>query len=111
MTDFSLQADRLRDPEDLEALLPPVSVDDHYRVTLTGAGEADIAALQRRFAYLPNLTFRDQTRPSVDVWEGAGEDSFRGVYFDLLRQSDSPAALLAAKLSRQLLAGEEVALP
>jgi hypothetical protein len=52
----------------------------------------------------------------VDIWGSAGQDSFEGVYFGLLRQAmeEDPQReeiLLAAKLSRQLLEGQEVVLP
>ena len=53
----------------------------------------------------------------MDIWAGAGEDSFEGVYFGMLRDAlesakeEKETILLAAKLSRQLLEGQEVKLP
>jgi len=97
--------------ESPDGYLPPVAGEDFYRVSITGSGAVDLRELEKRFEYLPNLEFRDRTRPEEDLWATAGTDSFRGVYFDLLRRSEDPARELAAKLSRQLLAGEEVPLP
>ena len=80
--------------------------------------DVDLDALQAEFGAFPNLVLRDQTTRPVDIWNGAGEDSFEGVYFGMLRDALENAAeeeqetiLLAAKLSRQLLEGREVKLP
>ena len=101
------------------SVLPAVPGDDFYRVTLTGEAECvDLEALQAEFAAFPNLVLRDQTTKPVDIWAGAGEDNFQGMYFGLLRDALGDAdeetketILLAAKLSRQILDGQEVALP
>lgn len=101
------------------SVLPAVANGDFYRITLTGEGEKpDLEAIRAEFAAFPNLELRDETVTPVDVWAGAGEDSFEGVYFGMLKaaleQADSEEKeriLLAAKLSRQLLEGQEVALP
>ena len=103
----------------LEAMLPALGNDHHYRITLTGECEApDPAALQRQFARFPNLQLRDQTLPPVDLWANAGEDTLEGIYFALLRQAmegqdeDTCRKItLAARISRQLLLGQEVKLP
>ena len=103
----------------LGAILPAVANADFYRITLTGEAErVDLDALQAEFGAFPNLVLRDQTTRPVDIWNGAGEDSFEGVYFGMLRDALENAAeeeqetiLLAAKLSRQLLEGREVKLP
>ena len=57
-------------------------------------------------------------RPRTSLWETAGQDSFQGVFFDLLKQAldqaspqDGERIRLAAEISRRLLDGEEVALP
>ena len=100
-------------------MLPAVANEDFYRITLTGEAESvDLEALQAEFAAFPNLILRDQTVRPVDIWAGAGEDSFEGVYFGMLRDAlekaedeDKDTILLAAKLSRQLLEGQEVKLP
>ena len=95
----------------LEEMLPPVASEDFFRVTFTGAGRLDLAGVQRQFSHIPNLELRDRTCPETDLWGDVGSDSFRGVYFSLLQQSENPARDLAAKLSHRLLEGEEVALP
>ena len=103
----------------LASLLPALQTDDFYRLTLTGySAGLDLAALQNQYSQVPNLTLRDETRPELDLWGSVGEDSLEGVYFGLLQQavqSDSEAlrekALLAARISRQILDGQEVKLP
>ena len=101
------------------SVLPGAGSDDHYRVTLTGESEPiDLDAIRAEFAAFPNLVLRDRTVRPVDIWAGAGEDSFEGVYFGMLKaaleaasEEEKEKILLAAKLSRQLLEGQEVALP
>ena len=100
-------------PAALADLLPAAFTRDHYRVELTGESEpVDLAALQAAFPHIPNLTLRDQTVPPIDLWANAGSDSLEGVFFDLLRNSeeDPETVQLAARISRQLLLGREVAL-
>lgn len=100
-------------------LLPAAGCDDFYRITLVGPSEAlDMETLQNAFAQFPNLKLRDRTTPPVDVWGSAGQDTFEGVYFTMLRnalESDDPEqsrqAALAARISRRLLDGQEVVLP
>lgn len=105
--------------EGLDNLLPPVGSEDYYRVTLTGECDApDLNDLKARFSRFPNLVLRDRTTRAVDIWGNAGADSFEGVYFGLLRDAMESASeeeqkkiLLAAKLSRMLMEGQEVVLP
>ena len=105
--------------EGVASVLPAVANDDFYRVTLTGEAETiNLDDLQAEFSQFPNLVLRDQTRRPVDLWKSLGEDSFEGVYFGLLKDALAAAEpemqeeiLLAAKLSRQILDGQEVALP
>lgn len=105
--------------EALSACLPPVTTDDYYRVTLTGHCEKpDLDALKAEFSHIKNLFLRDQTQGPLDLWKDAGEDSFSGAYFALLKeQAASPDPetakiyTLAAQISRQLLDGEEVLFP
>lgn len=105
--------------ESVSALLPALHTDDFYRITLTGySAGIDLHALQSAFPQVPNLTLRDETRPELDLWGAVGEDSLEGVYFGLLQQAatgDSEVlrekALLAARISRQILDGQEVELP
>ncbi|MBQ4600864.1 MAG: metallophosphoesterase [Oscillospiraceae bacterium] len=100
----------------LEKLLPAAQSTDFYRVALTGEWESvDIGALKRQFSRCPNLSITDKTVPPVDLWAAAGTDTLEGLYFSLLRQQldagyDRNTVQLAAKLSRQLLDGQEVAL-
>ncbi len=101
------------------ALLPPVDTRDHYRITLTGySAPIDIAALAAAFPHVPNLELRDRTAPEIDLWAGIGEDTLEGVYFKTLHDgldTDSEklqrCLKLAARISRQILDGQEVVLP
>jgi len=103
----------------IASVLPAVANDDFYRVTLTGEAESvDLDALQAEFAAFPNLVLRDHTRKPVDLWQSLGQDNFEGMYFGLLKDALADAdeetqakILLAAKLSRQILDGQEVTLP
>ena len=104
---------------ELEALLPPVGNDHFYRITLTGESEPlDLSALASQYSRFPNLELRDKTVPPVDIWRTLGEDSFEGTYFGLLHHALTGAdeetqrkLKLAAKISRQILDGQEVTLP
>ncbi len=106
-------------PEELDNVLPAVGNEDYYRISLTGEGEQpDLPALQKKFSRFPNLLLRDKTTRPVELWGNAGEDSFEGLYFGLLKQAldnapeeEQEEILLAAQISRQLLEGQEVVLP
>ena len=101
------------------SVLPAIPGDDFYRITLTGEAEqADLESLRAEFSAFPNLVLRDETRKPVDPWENAGEDHFEGMFFGILKQmldtadeEEKSRILLAAKLSRQILDGQEVVLP
>jgi hypothetical protein len=103
----------------LTDLLPAVGSDDFYRVTFTGYSEPlDLITLRAQFPQFPNLTLRDETLPEPDLWSCVGEDTLEGVYFGHLKQlaaSESEVirrrAKLAARISRQILDGQEVILP
>ena len=103
----------------LEQLLPPLGNEDFYRITLTGPSEKpDISALTEALSRFPNLVLRDNTLPPLDLWGTAGEDSLEGTYFKLLQDQLADAdetqrrrILLAARISRQILNGQEVQLP
>ena len=109
--------------EDMEAalgtVLPGAGNDDCYRITVTGASAPiDMAALTRRFSQFPNLELRDRTTLPVDLWSAVGEDTLEGLYFKLLQEAmegqdaDTQRQIqLAAKISRQILDGQEVVLP
>lgn len=101
------------------AALPPVDNQDYYRITLTGPSEpVDLSALQAAFSGFPNLLLRDQTTAPIDPWAALEEDSFAGMYFRQLHKAMDTAdedgkrqILLAARISRQILDGQEVVLP
>lgn len=99
------------------ALLPALHTDDFYRITLTGYSTG-IDLSQLSFPQVPNLILRDETRPEIDLWRSVGEDSLGGVYFGFLQQASQSdmektrdRAALAARISRQILDGQEVKLP
>lgn len=99
--------------QDLAAQLPAAPTGDHYRVDLTGEWDSpDLEALKRQFAHIPHLQLRDHTVMPIDLWQNAGADSLEGVYFALLRDSDALPSVReqAARISRQLLSGQEVTL-
>lgn len=100
----------------LEAVLPAASSPDFFRVTLTGSGSVQIPKLQRQYAHLGYLLLQDETRESRNLWDWAGEDSLRGLYFQKLQalsreEETSDIASLAAAISMTLLDGREVELP
>ena len=102
----------------LSALLPPMETTDFYRITLTGySAPIDMAALAAQFTHVPNLELRDRTAPEMDLWGSMGEDTLEGMYFKLLHDAmdtDSEKLQqrlkLAARISRQILDGQEVTL-
>ena len=103
----------------LAALLPAVGDENYYRVTFTGESVAlDLDELCCEFAQFPNLELRDRTVPPVDIWGSANQDTLEGVYFRLLKDAVATAddetretLTLAARISRQILDGQEVRLP
>lgn len=102
---------------ELESVLPGLA-SAFCRVTLTGEGKPDLDTIRARFDYLPLLEIRDETRDAVDPWRCAGEDSLRGMFFQMLAQqledADPETAeiiQLAAEISAGLLDGREVTLP
>ena len=97
--------------EELEAALPPQGNRDFYRITLTGVGQVDLETLARKFSAFPNLELRSRVEAPMPLWQNAEEDSFRGMYLRLLRDSRDPRAELTAEISQRLLAGREVRLP
>ena len=75
--------------EAVTAALPRGTERDLYRIILTGETEKDgadaeaiRAALAERFYA---LEVQDETRPAVDLWEGAGEDSLKGLFLQNLK--------------------------
>ena len=106
-------------PGGLDALLPPVGNEDFYRITFTGESEpVDLSALYAAWSRFPNLELRDRTTAPVDIWKSIGEDSFEGTYFGIPQDSlagkteaEQQKILLAARICRQILDGQEVVLP
>ena len=103
----------------LTALLPAVPDENFYRVTFVGEAPALASnALSAAFSQFPNLELRDRTVPLRDIWGSASEDTLEGVYFRILKDAMSGAdadtretLILAARISRQILDGQEVRLP
>lgn len=103
----------------LADLLPAVASDDFYRVTLTGYADAiDLKELEKQFSHISHLVLRDKTLPEQELWSAVGEDNLIGMYFGLLKDgldTDSEklqrCLKLAARISRQILDGQEVTLP
>ena len=100
----------------VEAALPGMGSRDFYRISLTGCGKVDLAALKRKFSQFPNLDLRDKTEPPMDVWGSAGEDTLEGIFFNMLHKTmekepeNEHRIQLAAEISRKLLLGKEVTL-
>lgn len=97
-------------------LLPGGASNDFFRLTLTGpCAGVDLAALAREFARFPHLELRDRTVAETDIWGSTGDDTLEGLYFQLLKQqltqTDPQIVTAAARISRQILEGQEVALP
>ena len=105
--------------EALSALLPPVETRDAYRVTFTGyAAPMDLQEIAAAYPQIPYLELRDRTLPEIDLWSNIEEDSLEGLFFKTLHDglnTDSEKLQrqlkLAAKISRQILDGQEVVLP
>lgn len=103
----------------LRSVLPAVGSNDFYRITFTGECTCvNLDALQQSFSVFPYLELRDKTVPPIDLWATVGEDTLEGTYFSLLQRAlvqadeeDAQSILLAAKISRKILDGQEVALP
>lgn len=98
------------------AVLPAAGSNDFFRVTFTGQCAAlDLTELSRSFSRFPNLQLRDHTAAETDLWGNTGEDTLEGLYFRLLKQQleqgDPETVTLAARISRQILDGQEVVLP
>ena len=115
---YDLEVEAGDDPKaTLARVLPPVGNDHFYRVTFVGASEPfDVDALYN--PHFPNLLLRDKTTPPVDIWSSAESDTFEGMYFNRLKamlegaDEDTQRRIrLAARISRDILDGQEVVLP
>lgn len=98
--------------------LPPAATDDYFRITLTGeCAPWDPSELRQAFSRYTHLELIDKTVPPTDLWATAGTDTLEGIFFQMLqnRLAEEPHQAdrirLAAKISRQLLNGQEVVLP
>lgn len=72
----------------IHTALPDDTVRDIYRITLTGETELapDLRKLHRNLDEMFfALELRDKTRLRQDIWDGAGEDSLRGLFLRRLR--------------------------
>ncbi len=117
---YDLKAEILTDAEAaIAGVLPAAGSEDRYRIRLCGEAEKpELTALRARFPQFPYLELRDETTAPTDLWGTMGDDSLEGVYFGLLHDALEAAdeegrrlLNLAAKISRKLLDGQEVALP
>ena len=74
----------------VEAVLPPSTERDLYRIALTGETDErgiDLSALQQQLGpRFYDLELRDRTRIREDVWARAEEDSLRGLFLRELRE-------------------------
>ena len=103
----------------LQQLLPAMGSQDFYRVTLVGSDpQPSLAALYEQYRRFPHLELRDHRSVPSALWGSVDADTLEGVYFRLLKDALEAAdpetgeiIELAAKLSRQILDGQEVALP
>jgi len=103
----------------LAQILPGVETRDEYRITLTGySDDLNLDALAAQFPHVRNLVLRDKTIPEKELWSAVGEDSLEGMYFTILHDAlDTDSEVLqqriklAARISRQILDGQEVTLP
>lgn len=103
----------------VENAVPAAATQDIYRITLTGySAPLDLNTIAKALPHVPNLELRDRTIPEMDLWSNIDEDTLEGHYFRLLHDgldTDSEKLKqnlkLAAKISRQILDGQEVALP
>ena len=101
-----------------DTILPPAGNRNFYQITVTGYGKIDLSDLYRKYYSFPNLEILDETVDADSLWQGAGEDSLRGEYFQKLKNAALEAdpetrkkIMLAAEISQKLLDGREVQLP
>ena len=78
----------------------------------------DPAAAVAAVLPVPNLTLRDETRPEPELWKNIDTDTMEGLVFSYLKETadTSPEtlaqqAVLAARICRSILDGQEVVLP
>lgn len=95
----------------LEQQLPENCRELICRLIVTGEGEGSLPDLSERFL---SLEVRDQRTASRDLWEGAGEETLRGIALDVIRtahlkgsEEEQKTAELAAKYLLAALEGRE----
>ena len=99
--------------------LPAVGSRDFYSVTLIGKGsQPTVQELYHQYRRFPHLELRDHRSAPSEIWGSVDEDTLEGAYFRILKDAFENADAetgeiieLAAKLSRQILDGQEVELP
>jgi DNA repair exonuclease SbcCD nuclease subunit len=80
--------------EEISVELPPDTQNDIYRIVLSGETDLapDLEALRRALeGKFFALQLRDMTRLRRGVWEGAGDDTLRGIFLRLMREKLSAA--------------------
>ena len=105
--------------EALPRLLPAVGSKDFYRITLVGEDpQPSLSELYRQYSRFPYLELRDRRSTPSELWGSVDADTLEGVYFRTLQDASKDAdeetrqiIELAARLSRQILDGQEVILP
>ena len=103
----------------LASLLPGAPTEDFYRVTFTSYSDGlNLDELAAEYSHVKNLVLRDKSIPEQELWDVKEEDSLEGMYFGLLHDGlDTESERLqrclklAARISRQILDGQEVTLP
>lgn len=102
---------------DIAASIPSDAKQLICRLTLTGdCPTPDLEALHRSFdGSFDTLQIVDHTLPPRELWEGAGEDSLKGLFLQRLQaiydrsdDEDKRTVALAARLGRDLMEGREV---
>lgn len=104
---------------DLSQVLPALGNKDFYRITLVGEDTSlSLAALREQYRHFPHLELRDHRSAPSELWSTVDTNSLEGIYFRILKDALDGAdaesqqiIALAAKLSRQILDGQEVVLP
>ena len=103
----------------LSGLLPALGSRDFYRVTLVGNDLLPpLEELYEQYRRFPHLELKDRRSAPCALWDSVDADTLEGVYFRLMKDAFEDAnpetgeiIELAAKLSRQILDGQEVVLP
>lgn len=105
------------DPADGDLPLPKDSTQVICRLTVTGSGPFDEAALRQRLQPLfYALELRDETEPARDIWAERGQPTLRGIALEQLftaysqaeTAADRSTAALAAQYVLHALEGREL---